>query len=70
MPVVLGLLLGASVAVVVTLIADKVWKCKEEERALNQIDKEVKLFYPGYSNSDWEYFKKPEGVLYEWEEDM
>ena len=52
MPVVLGLLLGASIAAVVTLVADKVWTCKEEKRALNRIDKEVKLFYHGYSNSD------------------
>ena len=68
MPVVLGLLLGASIVVVVTLVTEKVWKCKEEARALNRIDKEVKPFYPGYLNEIWEYFKKPEGVLYEWEE--
>ena len=38
----------AVVAVVlVPMVADKVWKCHKEGRAMAQADKEVKIFYPG-----------------------
>ena len=60
--------LGVSLMVTIPLIAEKVWKCKEEERVVHQVGREVRLFYPGYQNSDWEYFKKPEGMIYEWED--
>ena len=65
--VVLGILLGISLFTVIPLIAEKVWKCKEEDRIAKQVDRDVKIFYPGYQNAQWEYFKKPEGMMYEWE---
>ena len=51
----------------IPLVAEKVWKCKEEDRIAKQVDRDVKIFYPGYQNAQWEYFKNPKGMMYEWE---
>ena len=57
MVVVFPILLAVSVAMVVPLIVDKVWQCRESERVVERVDQEIKLFYPGYTNANWEYVK-------------
>ena len=59
MVLVLGILLGISLAIMIPLAADKVWKCNEEERIMEKADREVRLFYPEYTNTNWNYFQKP-----------
>ena len=59
MVLVLGILLGISLAIMIPLAADKVWKCNEEERIMEKADREVRLFYPEYTNANWNYFQKP-----------
>ena len=58
--VVFPILLAVSVAMFVPLIVDKVWQCRESERVVecHGVDQDIKLFYPGYTNADWEYAKK------------
>ena len=46
--VVFPILLAVSVAMLVPLIVDKVWQCRESERVVERVDQEIKLFYPGY----------------------
>ena len=58
MVVVLPILLALSVAMLVPLVVDKVWQCRESGRMVERVDQEIKLFYPGYTNADWEYVKK------------
>ena len=66
MVVVLGILLGVSLAIMLPLAADKVWKCNEEERMMA---KGVKgLYYPEFTNANWEYFRKPETDPVGWED--
>ena len=43
--VVLGILLGVSLMMTIPLVAEKVWKCKEEDRIAKQVDRDVKIFY-------------------------
>ncbi len=57
MVVVFPILLAVSVAMLVPLIVDKVWQCRESERVVEHVDQELKLFYPGYTNANWEYVK-------------
>ena len=59
MVVVLGILLGISLAIMLPLAAGKVWKCNEDERIMEKADREVRLFYPEYTNANWDYFQKP-----------
>ena len=68
MVVVLGILLGVAIALLIPLAADKVWKCNEDERVMATADKEVRLFYPEYTNTNWEYFQKPEVRADGWED--
>ena len=58
MVVVIPILLAVSPGLLVPLIVDKVWQCRESERMVEQVDQELKLFYPGYTNANWEYFKR------------
>ena len=39
MVVVLGILLGVSLAIMIPLAADKVWKCNEDERIMERADR-------------------------------
>ena len=55
--VVFPILLAVSVAMLVPLIVDKVWQYRESERVVERVDQEIKLFYPGYTNANWEYVK-------------
>ena len=55
--VVFPILLAVSVAMLVPLMVDKVWQCRESERVVERVDQEIKLFYPGYTNANWEYVK-------------
>ena len=55
--VVFPILLAISVGLLVPLIVDKVWQCRESERMVEEVDREIKLFYPGYTIANWEYFK-------------
>ena len=69
MVVVLGILLGVSLAIMLPLAADKVWKCNEEERMMGKADRGVKgLYYPEFTNTNWEYFRKPETEPVGWED--
>ena len=69
MVVVLGILLGVSLAIMLPLAADKVWKCNEEERMMAKADRGVKgLYYPEFTNTNWEYFRKPETDPVGWED--
>ena len=58
MVVVFPILLAVSVAMLVPLIVDKVWQCRESEWVVERVDRELKLFYPGYTNANWEYVKR------------
>ena len=58
MVVVIPILLALSLSMLVPLIVDKVWQCRESERMVEGVDRELRLFYPGYTNANWEYFKK------------
>ena len=51
------ILLAVSVAMLVPLIVDKVWQYRNSERVAEHVDRELKLFYPGYTNANWEYVK-------------
>ena len=66
MVVVLGILLGISVAIMIPLAADKVWKCNEEERMMAKAHRG--LYYPEFTNANWEYFRKPETDPVGWED--
>ena len=67
MVVVLGILLGVSLAVLIPLAADKVWQCNEDERMMANADRGVnRLFYPDYTNAN--YFRKPETDPAGWED--
>ena len=70
MPVVLRVLLGVSLVTLVPLVVDKVWKCKEEERMMEQDDRGMRIYYPDHMNAHWEYTKKTDtvGDTYEWED--
>ena len=57
MVVVIPILLALSLSMLVPLIVDKVWQCQESERMVKGVDRELKLFYPGYTNANWEYVK-------------
>ena len=57
MVVVFPILLAVSVAMLVPLIVDKVWQYREGQRVVECVDQEIKLFYPGYTNANWEYVK-------------
>ena len=57
MVVVIPILLAVSVAMLVPLIVDKVWQYRKSERVVERVDQEIKLFYPGYTNANWEYVK-------------
>ena len=58
MVVVFPILLAVSLSMLVPLIVDKVWQCRESERMVERVDQKIKLFYPGYTNANWEYFKR------------
>lgn len=55
--VVFPILLAVSVAMLVPLMVDKVWQYRKSERVVERVDQELKLFYPGYTNANWEYVK-------------
>ena len=55
--VVFPILLAVSLSVLVPLIVDKVWQYRKSERVVERVDQEIKLFYPGYTNANWEYVK-------------
>ena len=57
MVVVFPILLAVSVAMLVPLMVDKVWQYRKSERVVERVDQEIKLFYPGYTNANWEYVK-------------
>ncbi len=58
MVVVIPILLALSLSILVPLIVGKVWQCRESKRLVEGVDRELKLFYPGYTNANWEYFKR------------
>ena len=55
--VVFPILLAVAVAMLVPLMVNKVWQYREGERLVKHVNQEIKLFYPGYTNSNWEYVK-------------
>ena len=55
--VVFPILLAVSLSMLVPLIVDKVWQCRESERVVEKVDREIRLFYPGYTNANRECFK-------------
>ena len=57
MVVVVPILLAVSLSMLVPLIVDKVWQYRKSERVVERVDQEIKLFYPGYTNANWEYVK-------------
>ena len=57
MVVVFPILLAVSLSLLAPLIVDKVWQHRKSERMVEGVDRELKLFYPGYTNANWEYFK-------------
>ena len=59
MVVALGILLGISLALLIPLAAGKVWKCNEDERIMENAGRGVRLFYPEYTNANWDCFQKP-----------
>ena len=58
MVVIIPILLALSLSMLVPLIVDKVWQCRESERMVKGVDWELRLFYPGYTNANWEYFQE------------
>ena len=58
MVVVFPILLAVSLSVLVLLIVDKVWQYRKSERVVERVDRKIKLFYPGYTNANWEYVKR------------
>ena len=68
MVVVLGILLSVSLAIMVLLAADKVCKCNEDERIMEKAHRGVRLFYPEFTNTNWEYFQKPKTDPAGWED--
>ena len=55
--VVFPILLAVSLSMLVPLIVDKVWQCRESEQVVEKVDREIRLFYPWYTNANWEYLK-------------
>ena len=60
MPV-FAILFAAVAIILVPMVADKVWKCHEENRAMQHAEKEIRVLYPGYTNKEWIYTKKGGG---------
>ena len=54
------IVIAALAVVLVLMVADRVWKCHEDNRAMAHADKEIRIFYPGYTTKDWIYTKKVE----------
>ena len=51
-------------ALVVPLIAERVWQCQAQNRMMAKADKEVRVFYPSMAdNTNWEYFKPPPSIM-------
>jgi hypothetical protein len=54
------IVIAAVAVLLVPMVADKLWRCHEEDRAMAHAEKEIRVFYPGYTTKDWIYTKKVE----------
>ena len=54
------IMITAVVVILVLMVVDRMWKCHKENRAMVHAEKEIWIFYPGYTTKDWIYMKKVE----------